>query len=96
MSALLVAIGTQGKRLALPHARIKLQQPIASVKEGQARDIETAAREILSLRQQVNEIYAQRTGQPLERIEKDLERGLFLSAQEALEYGLVDRVIDAK
>jgi ATP-dependent Clp protease, protease subunit len=73
-----------------------LQQPIASVKEGQARDIEIAAREILSLRQQVNKIYAQRTGQPLERIEKDIERGLFLSAQEALEYGLVDRVIDAK
>jgi ATP-dependent Clp protease protease subunit len=94
VSSLLLAVGARGKRLVLPQARIQLHQPTIAVKEGSARDIEIEAREVLRLRQQVNEIYAQRTGQPLERIDKDTERGLFLSAGEALEYGLVDRVLE--
>lgn len=95
MTSLLLAVGASGKRFALPNARIALRQPMTSVK-GQARDIEIEAREILRLRRQVNDIYAQKTGQPLEKIEKDTERGLFLSANEALEYGLVDQVIEAR
>lgn len=94
-SSLLLAVGTHSKRLVLPHARIKLHHPTTSIKEGSPRDIEIEAREILHLRRQVNELLAIRTGQPLEKIEKDTFRGVFLSAHEALEYGLVDQVIEA-
>lgn len=93
VSCLLLAVGTHGKRFALPHAHIRLQQPTTSVKQGQAREIEIFAAEVMHMRRQVNEIFAQKTGQPLEKIEKDTERGLFLSAHEAVEYGLIDRVI---
>lgn len=96
VSALVLACGTKGKRFALPHARIKLHHPNMRTIQGKATDIEIEAREALYLRRQLNEIYAQRTGQPLEKIEKDTDRGLFLSAQEALEYGLVDQVIQTK
>jgi ATP-dependent Clp protease protease subunit len=93
MGSFLLAAGTKGKRLALPHARIMLHQPSKTGSQGQASDLEIEAREILRLRQRLNEIYAQRTGQPVEKIEKDTERDFFMSAEEAKEYGLVDRVL---
>jgi len=93
MGSFLLSAGTKGKRLALPHARIMLHQPSTTGTQGQASDIEIEAREILRLRRRLNEIYAQQTGQPVEKIEKDTERDIFLSAEEAKEYGLVDRVL---
>jgi ATP-dependent Clp protease protease subunit len=93
MGSFLLASGTKGKRLALPHARIMLHQPSTTGTQGQASDIEIEAREILRLRRRLNEIYAQQTGQPVEKIEKDTERDFFLSPEEAKEYGLVDRVL---
>lgn len=94
MGSFLLAAGTKGKRLALSHSRIMLHQPSRGATQGQAADIEIEAREILRLRRQLNEIYASKTGQPLEKIEKDTERDFFLSAYEAKEYGLVDQVIE--
>ncbi|HEY9634015.1 MAG TPA: ATP-dependent Clp protease proteolytic subunit [Coleofasciculaceae cyanobacterium] len=93
MGSFLLAAGTKGKRLALPHARIMLHQPSTTGTQGQASDIEIEAREILRLRRRLNEIYAQRTGQSVEKIEKDTERDFFMSAEEAKEYGLVDRIL---
>jgi ATP-dependent Clp protease protease subunit len=93
MGSFLLAVGAKGKRLALPHARIMLHQPATPGTQGQASDIEIQAREILRIRRQLNEIYAQKTGQTVEKIEKDTERDFFLSAEEAKEYGLVDRVL---
>ena len=97
MGSFLLATGTKGKRFALPHARIMLHQPAkAGVTQGSASDLEIEAREILRVRRQLNEIYAERTGQPLEKIEKDAERDFFMSANEAQEYGLIDRVLSNK
>lgn len=94
MGSFLLAAGTKGKRLALPHARIMMHQPAkAGATRGSASDIEIEAREIIRLRRRLNEIYAQRTGQPVEKIEKDTERDFFMSANEAMEYGLVDRIL---
>ncbi len=93
MGALLLAAGTQGKRFVLPHARVMLHQPSGGV-GGTAADIERHAEEILKLRNEMNEIFAKHTGQPLERIEEDSDRDFFLSAQEAKNYGLVDEVIE--
>jgi ATP-dependent Clp protease, protease subunit len=93
MGSFLLAAGTKGKRMALPHSRIMIHQPSGGTR-GQATDIEIEAREILRIRRQLNEIYAERTGQPLSKIEKDMDRDFFLSAQEAKEYGLIDRVIE--
>lgn len=93
MGAFLLAAGSKGKRLALPHARIMIHQPLGGTR-GQATDIEIEAREILRIRRQLNEILAERTGQPLEKIEKDTDRDYFMSAQEAKEYGLIDSVIE--
>jgi ATP-dependent Clp protease protease subunit len=93
MGSFLLSAGTKGKRLALPHARIMLHQPSTTGTQGQASDIEIEAREILRLRRRLNEIYAQQTGQSVEKIEKDTERDFYLSAEEAKEYGLVDRVL---
>ena len=93
MGAFLLAAGSKGKRLALPHARIMIHQPLGGSR-GQATDIEIEAKEILRIRQQLNEILAERTGQPLEKIEKDTDRDYFMSAQEAKEYGLIDQVIE--
>ena len=93
MGSFLLAVGTKGKRFALPHARIMLHQPLTTGMQGKASDIEIEAREILRVRRRLNEIYAQQTGQPVEKIEKDTERDFFLSAEEAKEYGLVDRVL---
>jgi ATP-dependent Clp protease, protease subunit len=93
MGSFLLAAGTKGKRFALPHARIMLHQPSKAGSQGSASDIEIEAREILRIRRRLNEIYAERTGQPLEKIEKDTDRDFFMSAEEAKEYGLIDRVL---
>jgi len=90
--AILLAGGTKGKRFALPHSKIMIHQPWGSV-AGQASDIQIQAEEILRNRRMLNEILAQHTGQPIERIEKDTERDRFMSAAEAKEYGIVDEVL---
>ena len=92
MGALLLAGGTHGKRYALPHSRVMVHQPSAGF-QGQATDISIHAKETLELKARLNEIMARHTGQPIERIEQDLERDNFKSADEALEYGLVDTVL---
>jgi ATP-dependent Clp protease protease subunit len=93
MGSLLLTGGAKGKRLALPNSRILIHQPSAGF-EGQASDIDIHAREVLALRGRIDEIYAERTGRPLEQIHDDLERDRFFKADEAVEYGLIDRVID--
>ena len=95
MGSFLLAAGTKGKRLALPHSRIMIHQPSGGTR-GQATDIEIEAREILRIRHQLNNIYAERTGQPLSKIEKDMDRDFFMSAEESKEYGLIDRVIEER
>jgi ATP-dependent Clp protease protease subunit len=95
MGSFLLAAGTKGKRLALPHSRIMIHQPSGGTR-GQASDIEIEAREIIRIRHQLNQIYSDNTGQPIEKIEKDMDRDFFMSAQEAKEYGLIDRVIEDK
>ncbi len=92
MGAVLLAAGAPGKRFALPHARIMIHQPLGGF-QGQATDIEIHAKEILRLKQMLNEILAKHTGQPLEKIEKDTDRDFFMSAEEAKEYGLIDKVL---
>lgn len=92
MAALLLTAGTTGKRYALPHARIMIHQPLGGT-QGQATDIDIHAREILKIRDTINQIIATHTGQPIERILKDTERDFFMSAEEAKEYGLIDRII---
>ncbi|MBI2000539.1 MAG: ATP-dependent Clp endopeptidase proteolytic subunit ClpP [candidate division NC10 bacterium] len=91
-AALLLAAGTKGKRMALPHSRIMIHQPYGGV-QGQAADIQIQAKEILRMREELNRIFANHTGQPLERVEKDSDRDFFMSPEEAKEYGLVDEVI---
>ncbi|MDZ8104819.1 MAG: ATP-dependent Clp protease proteolytic subunit [Nostoc sp. DedQUE12a] len=95
MGSFLLAGGAKGKRLALPHSRIMIHQPSGGTR-GQASDIEIEAREILRIRHQLNQIYADNTGQTLAKIEKDMDRDFFMSAQEAKEYGLIDRVIEER
>jgi ATP-dependent Clp protease protease subunit len=95
MGSFLLAAGAKGKRLALPHARIMIHQPSGGTR-GQATDIEIEAREILRIRHQLNQIYADNTGKPLSKIEKDMDRDFFMSAQEAKEYGLIDLVIEER
>ena len=92
MGAFLLTAGTPGKRFALPNARVMIHQPSGGF-QGQASDISIHAKEILSLREKLNAIMAHHTGQPIERIEKDTERDTFLSAQEAVTYGLIDKVV---
>ncbi|NLJ67917.1 MAG: ATP-dependent Clp endopeptidase proteolytic subunit ClpP [Firmicutes bacterium] len=94
MAALLLAAGTKGKRYALPYSRIMIHQPWGGTR-GQATDIEIEAREILRLKRIGNEILTRHTGQPLERIERDTDRNYYMSAQEALEYGLIDGVLNS-
>ncbi len=94
MGAFLLAAGTKGKRLALPHSRIMIHQPLGGTGRRQATDIEIEAKEILRIRQLLNEMLAERTGQTLEKIEKDTDRDYFMSAQEAKDYGLIDKVIE--
>lgn len=95
MAALLLAAGAKGKRFALPHARILIHQPLGGF-QGQATDVEIQAREILRLREELNEIMANHTGQPMERINLDTERDFYMSGQQAKEYGLVDEVISTR
>ena len=92
MGSFLLAAGTKGKRFALPNSRVMIHQPMGGY-QGQASDIAIHAKEILSLRAKLNEIMAHHTGQPIERIERDTDRDNFLSAQEAAEYGLIDKVL---
>jgi ATP-dependent Clp protease protease subunit len=92
MASLLLAAGATGKRAALPHARVMIHQPLAGM-QGQATDIEIHAREILKARDTINGLYARHTGQPADKIRRDTERDNFMSATEARDYGLVDRVM---
>jgi ATP-dependent Clp protease protease subunit len=93
MGAFLLAAGTKGKRLALPHSRIMIHQPLGGTSQRQASDIEIEAREILRMKDMLNQSMADMSGQPLEKIAKDTDRDYFLSADEAKDYGLIDRVI---
>ena len=93
MGAFLLGAGTKGKRLALPHSRIMIHQPLGGTSQRQASDIEIEAKEILRIKDMLNHSMADMTGQPFEKIEKDTDRDYFLSAPEAMEYGLIDRVI---
>jgi len=95
MGSLLLAAGAKGKRYALPNARIMVHQPSGGA-QGQATDIEIQAREILTLRKRLNEIYVHHTGQSIEAIERKLERDSYLSADEAMEFGLVDEVVASR
>jgi len=95
MGAFLLAAGEKGKRFALPNSRIMIHQPLGGA-QGQATDIEIHAREILKTREQLNKILAERTGQPLEKIQADTERDYFMSASDSAEYGLIDQVISRR
>lgn len=95
MAAVLLAAGAKGKRFALPHSRIMIHQPLGGF-EGQATDIEIHAREILRMREELNNILMKHTGQGIKKIEKDTERDMFLTGKQAQEYGLVDDVIAAR
>lgn len=95
MAAVLLAVGTKGKRFALPHSRIMLHQPMGGFR-GQASDIDIHAREILKTKEELNQIIAEATGQPIERITRDFDRDFFLSAAEAKDYGVIDTVINNK
>jgi ATP-dependent Clp protease protease subunit len=92
MGALLLAGGTKGKRMALPNAKILIHQ-LSGGFEGRATDIEIQAREVISVKRRLEEIIAEHTGQPLERVSKDMERDYFMTAEEGREYGIIDRVI---
>ena len=94
MGSLLLAGGTKGKRAALPNSRILIHQPSAGF-EGQSTDIEIHAREILNVRERLDEIYAENTGLSKEQVREDMERDRFFTAEQALEYGLIDRVLDS-
>jgi ATP-dependent Clp protease protease subunit len=95
MGAFLLAAGEKGKRFCLPNSRVMIHQPMGGF-QGQASDIEIHAREILYLKQKLNDMLAQHTGQPIERIERDTDRDNFLSADAAVEYGLVDKVLTSR
>jgi ATP-dependent Clp protease protease subunit len=95
MGALLLAAGSKGKRFSLPHARIMIHQPMGGF-QGQATDIEIHAREILNLKDTLNQILARHTGQPLEKIRSDTDRDFFMSGEDAKTYGIVDEVIAKK
>jgi ATP-dependent Clp protease, protease subunit len=92
MGALLLAGGAKGKRFALPNARVLIHQ-VAGGYEGQATDIEIHAREVLNLRQRLDEIIAEHTGRPVDQVRQDTERDYFMSAEEAKTYGIIDSVI---
>ncbi len=95
MGAFLLAAGAKGKRYALPNSEVMIHQPLGGA-QGQASDIEIAAKRILKMREHLNKILSERTGQPLERIQKDTDRDNFLTAVEAMEYGLIDKVIETE
>jgi ATP-dependent Clp protease, protease subunit len=95
MGAFLLSGGAKGKRFCLPHARMMIHQPLAGY-QGQASDIDIHAKEILATRARLNKLLAAHTGQPLERIEKDTDRDYFMSGTEAVEYGLIDKVLERR
>jgi len=95
MGSFLLMAGAKGKRAALPNSKVMIHQPSGGA-QGQASDIEIQAREILKTREQLNRIYADRTGQPVERIAADMERDTWMSASEARDYGLIDQVLDKR
>lgn len=91
-AAILLLSGAKGKRFALPNSEIMIHQPLGGA-QGQASDIEITARRILRIRERLNDITSERTGQPLERIEKDMDRDYFMTSEEALKYGIIDKII---
>ena len=95
MGAFLLAAGAKRKRFALPNSEIMIHQPIGGVR-GQATDIKIHAEWILKIKQRINRILAERTGQPIEVIERDTERDFFMTAEEALKYGIIDKVIERR
>ena len=95
MGAVLLTSGAEGKRIALPNSRIMIHQPMGGM-QGQASDIEIHAKEILKTRAKLNEILAKHTGRPLEKIEADTDRDFYMSAEEAQEYGIVDKIIEKR
>ncbi|MEN2983492.1 MAG: ATP-dependent Clp endopeptidase proteolytic subunit ClpP [Dictyoglomaceae bacterium] len=95
MAAILLSAGDRGKRYALPNSRVMIHQPLGGI-YGPASDLEIHTREILKLRQTLNEILAYHTGQPLEKIQRDTDRDFFMSAKEAKEYGIIDEVLESK
>lgn len=95
MGALLLCAGAKGKRFALPHARIMIHQPLGGV-QGQATDIDIQAKEILRMRDEINEIFVLHTGQSVEKIQRDTDRDFFMTPEQAREYGIVDEVISSK
>jgi ATP-dependent Clp protease, protease subunit len=96
MAAVLLACGTKGKRFTLPHSRILIHQPSMSGLAGQATDIDIYAREILRMRQSLNEILSNATGQAMEKIERDVDRDYIMDPEQALNYGIVDRIISSR
>lgn len=96
MAAVLLACGTKGKRFSLPHSRILIHQPSMSGLAGQASDIDIYAREILRMRQILNGILADATGQPVDRVARDVDRDYIMEAAQAIEYGIIDRVISSR
>lgn len=95
MGAILLTAGTKGKRFALPNADIMIHQPLGG-SQGQAEDIRIQAEKILETRERLNKILAERTGQPLEKIEKDTDRDFFMSPERAVEYGIIDKVLESR
>jgi ATP-dependent Clp protease protease subunit len=95
MGSLLLAAGAKGKRFALPHSRIMLHQPLGGF-QGQASDVEIHAKEILKMREELNQVYVKHTGQAVEKISRDTDRDFFLSAEEAKAYGVVDEIVSRR
>ena len=95
MGAVLLAGGAKGKRYALPHARVLIHQPLGGV-QGQATAIDIQAREILRMREEINTIFTKHTGQDMERIKQDTERDLFMTAEQALRYGIIDQIVEKR
>jgi ATP-dependent Clp protease protease subunit len=96
MGAVLLAAGTKGKRYSLPHSRILIHQPSMSGLAGQATDIDIYAKEILRMREMLNEILADCSGQPMERVGRDVDRDYIMDPEQAVDYGLIDRVITSR
>jgi ATP-dependent Clp protease protease subunit len=95
MGAVLLAGGAKGKRYALPHSRVLIHQPLGGV-QGQATDIDIQAREILRMREEINKIFMYHTGQPIEKIQQDTERDFFMTAAQALEYSIIDQIMEKR
>ncbi|MGA3174426.1 MAG: ATP-dependent Clp endopeptidase proteolytic subunit ClpP [Syntrophorhabdales bacterium] len=95
MGAVLLAGGAKGKRMALPHARVLIHQPLGGV-QGQATDIDIQAREILRVREEINTIFTKHTGQDIERIREDTERDFFMTSEQALKYGIIDQIVEKR